>query len=45
MKTAVITEYLMKFDFFGKKSKCDKCGKKFKNDAELVDHERASHTA
>jgi hypothetical protein len=44
MKAAVIIEHPMKFDFFGKKSKCV-CGKKFKNDAELMDHQRASHTA
>jgi hypothetical protein len=45
MKAAVIIEHPVKFNFFGKKSKCDKCGKKFKNDAELMDHQRASHTA
>ena len=33
----------MKFNFFGKKSKCLKCGKKFKNEAELTDHNRTAH--
>ena len=34
----------MKFNFFGKKFKCSKCGKKFENASELRDHERAAHT-
>lgn len=33
----------MKFSFFGKKSKCAKCGKKFKNEAELMDHNNTAH--
>jgi hypothetical protein len=36
---------IMKFDFFGKKSKCAKCGKKFKDEIELADHNRTAHTA
>jgi hypothetical protein len=35
----------MKFNFFGKKFKCSKCGKKFENASELRDHERAAHTS
>jgi hypothetical protein len=37
----------MKFNFFRKKSKveCIKCGKKFKNEIELADHNRTAHTA
>ena len=35
----------MKFDFFSKKSKCAKCGKKFKNEAELLDHDRTTHAS
>jgi hypothetical protein len=35
----------MKFNIFGKKSKCDKCGKKFKNEAELADHQHKVHPA
>ena len=35
----------MKFDFFGKKSKCAKCGKKFKDEIELADHNRTAHTS
>ena len=33
----------MKFNIFGKKAKCDKCGKKFKNEAELSDHHTTAH--
>jgi hypothetical protein len=33
----------MKFNFFGKKSKCAKCGKKFKNETELAEHEHIAH--
>jgi hypothetical protein len=36
---------IMKFNFFGKKSKCAKCGKKFKDELELADHNRTAHTA
>ena len=35
----------MKFNFFGKKSKCVKCGRKFKDETELADHNRTAHTA
>ena len=34
----------MKFNLFGKKSKCLKCGKKFKNETELAEHEHTAHT-
>ena len=33
----------MKFNFFSKKSKCLRCGKKFKNEADLMDHNRTEH--
>jgi hypothetical protein len=33
----------MRFNFFGKKSICDKCGKKFKNEAELMGHNHTAH--
>lgn len=33
----------MRFNFFGKKSKCIKCGKKFKNEIELADYTRTAH--
>jgi hypothetical protein len=33
----------MRFNFFSKKSQCDKCGKKFKSDAELMDHNGTAH--
>jgi hypothetical protein len=33
----------MKFNFFGKKSKCPKCGKKFRNETELAEHEHIAH--
>ena len=36
---------IMKFNFFGKKSKCAKCGRKFKDEIELADHNRTAHTA
>jgi hypothetical protein len=38
---------IMKFNFFRKKSnvECIKCGKKFKNEIELTDHNRTAHTA
>src|SRR5919197_5940467 len=32
MKTITAYEYKMKFSFFRRKSKCIKCGKKFKNE-------------
>jgi uncharacterized Zn-finger protein len=35
----------MKFNFFGKKHKCNKCGMKFKDEAELMDHNRKEHVA
>lgn len=34
----------MKFNFFGKKYKCEKCGSKFKNEDELTDHQNKVHT-
>ena len=33
----------LRFNFFGKKSICDKCGKKFKNEAELMGHNHTAH--
>jgi hypothetical protein len=33
----------MKFSLFGRKSKCAKCGKKFKGEIELADHNRTAH--
>ena len=34
----------MKFNIFGrKKFKCNKCGEKFKNEAELNRHEQMAH--
>jgi hypothetical protein len=33
----------MKFNLFGKKFKCDKCGKKFKNDTDLAEHNISAH--
>ena len=45
INTTSFIQYIMKFNFFGKKSKCLKCGKKFKNASELRDHERAAHTS
>jgi hypothetical protein len=33
----------MKFNLFGKKHKCTKCGKKFKDEIELADHNRTAH--
>jgi hypothetical protein len=33
----------MKFDFFSKKFKCEKCGSKFKNEPELTDHQHTAH--
>jgi hypothetical protein len=33
----------MKFDFFSRKRKCAKCGKKFKDETELIDHNRTAH--
>ena len=35
----------MKFNLFGRKPKCAKCGKKFKNETELMDHSRTAHSA
>jgi hypothetical protein len=40
------TNYIhMKFNFFRKKYnvECIKCGKKFKNEMELTDHNRTAH--
>jgi hypothetical protein len=34
---------VMKFNFFGKRHKCTKCGKKFKDELELADHNRTAH--
>ena len=36
---------IMKFNLFGKKSKCAKCGRKFKDEVELADHNLTAHTA
>ena len=33
----------MKFNIFGKKFKCDKCGSKFKNEADLIEHRTREH--
>ena len=33
----------MKLNFFGKKSKCLKCAKKFGNETELMEHNRTAH--
>jgi hypothetical protein len=35
----------MKFNLFGRKTKCAKCGQKFKSEAELMDHNRTAHSA
>jgi hypothetical protein len=34
---------IMKFNIFGKKFKCDACGKKFKTETELMTHNQAEH--
>jgi hypothetical protein len=38
---------IVKFNFFRKKSnvECIKCGRKFKDEIELTDHNRTAHTA
>ena len=38
---------IMKFNFLRKKSnvECIKCGKEFKNEIKLTDHNRTTHTA
>ncbi|MRN41533.1 MAG: hypothetical protein FIO02_10885 [Nitrosopumilales archaeon] len=33
----------MQFNLFGKKFKCDNCGKKFKSQTELEQHRRNEH--
>jgi hypothetical protein len=33
----------MKFNFFGRKHKCSKCGDKFKDETELMGHNRKVH--
>ena len=43
INTTSFIHYLMKFNLFGKKSKCLKCGKKFKNETELMEHNRTAH--
>jgi hypothetical protein len=33
----------MQFNLFGKKFKCNNCGKKFKTEAELAEHRQKEH--
>jgi hypothetical protein len=45
LSSSMSTNDPMKFNLFGRKPKCVKCGQKFKNETELADHSRTAHSA